>query len=339
MTPREAGRSLAISAISAIIAALGCHAAPPAGPLAVQRTPLTTAGALVAAVEQAGTLYLFAPERATIEHAGALVARIPAPDGAWAEAGTMPALDEPGTWVVARTAKGSVWRITTTGELEPIHDLLKLAPHVRSLAAAGGTLGLTLDDGVAVLQHRDQLERFAGDNLGEIIAGAGRVAIRRGPVVDVWDLAARRQARLTVPTAIAAGFTAPATGRGRLIVATPEALFIEAPASPAGALHRLTSAAVNTGCVLAQRADRRERATSRSRAALSRATWPPERATWARPRSSGETCPALTRSATASKSCRSSLNPLSASSTRRWAASTSVKAFAVATSTSKRLAS
>ncbi|HEY0190110.1 MAG TPA: hypothetical protein VGC42_03255, partial [Kofleriaceae bacterium] len=227
--------------------ALGCRAAAPPPAMTVQRTPLAVAGALVAAVEQAGTLYLFAPERATIERGGALIARIPAPDGAWAEAGIMPALDEPGSWVVARTAKGSLWRITTTGELEPIHDLLGLAPEVRALGAAGGTLGLALDGGVAVLRDPAHVERFAiaaaRAEGGEVSAAHDRLAIRRGPVIDVWDLAAHRHATLTVPGALAAGF-ASADGRGRLVVATAGALFLEAPgADPAGALHRLAAPA------------------------------------------------------------------------------------------------
>lgn len=215
--------------------ALGCGGAMPATPVSLQRTPLIEAGGVSAAVEQAGTLYLFAPDRATIERGGALIARIPAPDGAWAEAGTMPALDEPGTWVVARTAKGSLWRITTTGELEPIHDLLGLPPRVRSLAAAGGTLGLALDDGVAVLRDRAHVQRFDSTReIGEIIAARDRIVLRRRDTFEVWDLAARRQAQLTVPGAIAAGFA-----QDRLVIATRDAVFLESPASPVGELHRL----------------------------------------------------------------------------------------------------
>ncbi|HEX4419529.1 MAG TPA: c-type cytochrome [Kofleriaceae bacterium] len=270
MTARRRSRlAAALAGLALVIpltGAAGCHARPPAQLADVARTPLATAGALVAAVELAGALYLFAPDRATIERGGTPIVRIPAPDGAWADAVTMPALDDTGTWVVARTTTGALWRITATGELEPIHDLLGLPPAIRAIGSGAGTVGLALDDGVAILRDRAHLARFpdaaqatgpaAGPSVAHapspaaaapaagpsITASRDRIALRRGTDIDLWSLGDLTHASYRVPGAIAAGFTDPA-GRGTLVVATPGALFVEAPGTASAELHRIAAPA------------------------------------------------------------------------------------------------
>jgi cbb3-type cytochrome c oxidase subunit III len=226
MTPRAVA---AIAVAAAASVTTGCHPAPPARTAAVTRSALAAAGDVVAAVEQAGALYLVAPDRVTIERGGRIVATAAPPDGAWADAIVMPALDDPGAWVVARTTDGGLWRITADGELEPVHDRLGVPARARSIAAGATTVGIALPDGVAILRDRTHLARFSLDlpgGPGTVLATRDRIALPRRDHVDVWNLQALTHADYAVPGALAAGFLDP-DGRGRLVVATRTAVFIE----------------------------------------------------------------------------------------------------------------
>ena len=231
------------------IGVLACRPAAPARPAAVARTALAPAGDVIAVAEAGDALYLVAPDRVTIERGGRAVMTVPAPDGRWAEAVTMPALDDrgaasPATWVVARTTTGGLWRITLAGELEPIHDRLGLPPRVRAIAADAATIGIALDDEVAILRDRTHVARFSTEALGmrgapgPVVATGGRIALRRGAHLDVWSLADLTHVDYTIPGALAAAFLEP-RGHGTLVVATPAALFIEA----AGGLRRVPAPA------------------------------------------------------------------------------------------------
>ena len=231
---RRAARWLGL----AIVGVMACRPAAPARPVALARTALPAAGDVIAVAEAGDALYLVAPDRVTIERGGSVVTAVPAPDGRWAEAVTMPALDDlgaasPGTWVVARTTTGGLWRITGAGELEPVHDRLGLPPRARAIAAAAATIGIALDGEIAILRDHMHIARFSPEALGArdapgaVIAAGRRIALRRGAHLDVWNLADLTHVDYTVPGAFAAAFLEPA-GRGKLVVATPAALFIEA---------------------------------------------------------------------------------------------------------------
>ena len=212
-------------AVLVTLGALACRSAAPARSEAITRTPIATAGDVVAVVELGDALYVFARDRVTIERGVAIAASVPAPASRWAEAIAMPALDEPGRWVVARTESGALWRITASGDVEPIDDRLGVPPRVRSIASSGSTVVLALDDGIAIQRDRAHLARFDGPT-GAVIAARDRIAIRRGDDLEVWDLVDQTRMHYRVPGAIAAAFTGDAS-RGTLVVATRDALFVE----------------------------------------------------------------------------------------------------------------
>jgi mono/diheme cytochrome c family protein len=145
MTARRSRARAWLAIAAAGTAAAGCHPRAPVRTAAVRRSALAAAGELIAAVELGDALYLFAADRVTIERGGAVVMTVPAPDGRWAEAVAMAALDDTGAWVVARTTAGSLWRITLTGDLAPIQDRMGLPPRARSIAAPGAAPGAVPD--------------------------------------------------------------------------------------------------------------------------------------------------------------------------------------------------
>jgi hypothetical protein len=265
---------------ASLAAAAGCGPAAPPRTAAVARTPIALPGelpaappapgldgALVGAVEQGDALYLFARDRVVVERGGVPAATAAAPDGGWAEAVAIPALersetrggdpdgsaggardsairgiDDAGTWVVGRTAAGALWRVTATGDLEPIHDRLGLPPGAHAIAASPTTVAIALDDGLAILRDRRHLARFPGDPAPvasaprasvALAAGTDRIAIHRGDAIEVWSLADQRRVTYAVPGAIAAAFTGDRDDQ--LVVATPRALYVER----AGRLRRI----------------------------------------------------------------------------------------------------
>jgi mono/diheme cytochrome c family protein len=261
MTARATPTRTAIALTVALgaLGALACRPATPARTAAITRTAIPATGDVVGLVELGDALYVFARDQVTIERAGAAVATVPAPGQGWAEAIVMPALDEPGRWVVARTRSGELWRITASGDLEPIHDRLGVPPRVRSIAASAfapsaasgaasgaapnptssaasaSTVVIALDDGIAILRDQAHVARFTGPS-GTVIASRDRIAIRHGDQLEVWSLVDQTRTSYRVPGAIAAAFTG-APGRGTLVVATHDALFVEA----ANTLRRLAA--------------------------------------------------------------------------------------------------
>jgi Cytochrome C oxidase, cbb3-type, subunit III len=239
--------TIALTVALGALGALACRPATPARTAAITRTAIPATGDVVGVVELGAALYVFAHDQVTIERAGAVVATVPAPGQGWAEAIVMPALDEPGRWVVARTRSGELWRITASGDLEPIHDRLGVPPRVQSIAASdaapnptssaasASTVVIALDDGIAILRDQAHVARFTGPS-GTVIASRDRIAIRHGDQLEVWNLIDQTRTRYRVPGAIAAAFTG-GSGRGTLVVATHDALFVEA----ANTLRRLAA--------------------------------------------------------------------------------------------------
>jgi cytochrome c5 len=254
MTPaRHRGAAIALIVT---LGALACRSTAPARSVAITRTAIPATGDVVGVVELDDALYVVARDQVTIERAGVAVATVAAPGSGWAEAIVMPALDEPGRWVVARTQAGELWRITASGDLESIHDRLGVPPRVRSIAAWGAapstasnaaarsTVVIALDDGIAILRDRAHVARFTGPT-GAVIASRDRIAIRHGDQLEVWRLDDQTRTRYHVPGAIAAAFAGDAA-RATLVVATRDAVFVEAANTlrrhPASALQALAAA-------------------------------------------------------------------------------------------------
>lgn len=211
---------------------VACHAATPVARAPIAQASVDPRDDVVAIAEQPGTLYLFARDRATIQRNGTAVQVVVPPSGDWADAATIPALDGEGAWIVARTTTGELWRITASGDVESITDRLGLPARVRSIAASGSTVGIAVDDGVAILQDHAHVARFTGET-GDIIAGDRRIAIKNGGHIAVWDLAQQRRTEYVVPGTLAAGFVA----GSKLAVATRDAVFVE----DRDGLHRLAA--------------------------------------------------------------------------------------------------
>jgi mono/diheme cytochrome c family protein len=247
MTARPRSGRLAL----ALALACACRAPAPARPVELIASALPAAGEVIAAVELAGALYLVAPDRITIARGGASAVSVPPPEGAWAEAVATPALDRAGPadaaarWVVARTTGGGLWRITATGEVEPVDDRLGLPPRARALGADGDTLAIAFDDALAVLRDRAHVTRYPlapAPGPARLAVGRDRIALVRGGQLAVWDLAAQARVAYPVPDALAAGFAG-----GALVVATPAALWRE----DAGQLRRLAPPAALRGLAIA----------------------------------------------------------------------------------------
>lgn len=256
--------------LGALGLAVSCRSAPPPSIAEVARRPLAAiapgapatgaviAAPVIAAVESGDALFVFRRDRAAIERGGAVAQTVPAPPGGFAEAAVLPALDGAGSWVVARSGAGELWRVTQSGELEPMSERLGLPPRARAIASSGAAFAVVLDDGVAVMRDRHRVERFplcrgagvaAGCSTvtalaapGALAAGTDRIALvsrsgardgSRGGVeseVEIWRLGDHQRVAYPVPGAFAAAFVArgPGAPADRLIVATPDALYAEA---------------------------------------------------------------------------------------------------------------
>lgn len=207
----------------AITALVACGGAP-IREVSVTRTELMARG-VVAATEQSDVLYVFERDRATIARAGTAVATVRPPAGEWTSATTLAAFDGDGTWVVARASTGALWRITASGELEPIHDRIGVGS-VTAIGAAAATVALAIADGVAVLRDPAHVARFATPRADELAVGRDRIALRRGDEIEVWDFGASKRVTYEVPRATQIAFV-DAAHAPRLVVATDEQLYVE----------------------------------------------------------------------------------------------------------------
>jgi len=208
-----------------VLVSLGaaCHAAPLRDQPAA-RSELAVHD-VVAVTQQGDALYVFERDRATITRAGVPVATLRPPAGEWAEAATIPALDGEGTWVVARGSAGELWRIATSGELEPIHDRFQLTG-AQLIGAAAGTVALAVTDGVAVLRDRAHVARFAVPGVAELAVGRDRVALRREAQIELWDLARGSRVHYRVPDATRIAFL-DAARAPKLVVAHRTGVLVE----------------------------------------------------------------------------------------------------------------
>ena len=191
------------------------------------------ARAVVAAAQQGDALYLFERDRAAIARAGNAIATVRPPVGEWKSAATVPAFDGEGTWVVARTSAGALWRITAAGDLEPVEDRFA-ASAVTAIGAAASTIAVAVADGIAVLRDRAHVARYALPRPDELAVGRDRVALRRGDAIELWNLAAGARSTFEVPDAQSIAFV-DAAHEPRLVVVTASALYVER----AGTLRKL----------------------------------------------------------------------------------------------------
>jgi len=204
-----------------LLVVAACAHAPPAKVQTLADTAAIPLANVEQLVELGDALYAFGAHTIAIVRGGAVVANVPATVGRWGTATTIPALDGEGRWVVATDAEGAIYRVRATGELEPIAAQLGV-PRASAIAAAGSTIGLATDGGIAVSTDGVHLARFAA--AGALAVAQGRLAISDAHTTELWDLA--HATRTSYPIAGHVAFL-DAEHAPRLVVSTPTQLFVE----------------------------------------------------------------------------------------------------------------
>ena len=208
--------------------ALSSTATPSATPTSIQTLPL---GCEVEVVTAGRLVFVFDQDKASIVRAGQVVGRADPPirDGhptRW-EAAT--ALEGPDgqRWVVG-LAGGSLWRVTSAGDLEAIGDRLGIGgTRVLSVDAAGPTFAIGLVDGVAVSHDGFHLMRFAtGSAVPFVAAAADRIAVGTDSSVDVFDLARSSRVHYSADGLSSVAFLDAATDHPRLVITANDAAYV-----------------------------------------------------------------------------------------------------------------
>ena len=258
MTGR-ARRSLAAVALAASLAfGAGCaassHSLAGGGvtPLRVRPVEWNAGHAPLAAVravaDSGGVAVAFADGGAAVIAGGAVIA-VDRAVPRWTAAGTIPAADGTGPWIVGVDGQGRVLRLRGRSAFEPVSDRFGLAAdRVLGVADAGGRYaGFLLADGLALADGATMV-RYAAGPLGALAAGGGRLALGGAPV-RVLDAATHAVHAFAVPSSARPAFLA-VSAAGRLVVATPDAVFAENERgdlalrfeSSRGAIHGLAAA-------------------------------------------------------------------------------------------------
>lgn len=175
-------------------------------------------GRVDAVVEQGDLLVLFGDKGALVLAGGALVAVDPSVT-AWRGAGTMPAPDGAGTWIVGVDGKGTLHRLKARSTLEPVSARFGLAGvPVRGLATTNHTHAFLLDGAFAVRQGAEVV-RFDGP--WRALAGGGDV------LSALFDGGVRVAGASDHTFAVEGARLLAVDGRGHTFVATDRALYGE----------------------------------------------------------------------------------------------------------------
>jgi mono/diheme cytochrome c family protein len=186
----------------------------------------------VRAVADSGSdVVAFADGAATVLTGGRVVA-VDRSVPRWVSAGTLPAADGSGTWIVGVDGDGRVRRLFGKTTLEPVSDRFGLAAdQVLGVATLGSAVaGFRLRDQIAVADGAS-VTRYATGLLASFAGGGGRAALGGDPL-RVFEVAGKRVSAFAVPEVSAA--TGPGraafvamTPQGKLFVATPETIWAE----------------------------------------------------------------------------------------------------------------
>lgn len=184
-----------------------------------------------AVADAGGDAVAFADGAATVLSGGRVVA-VDCSVPRWVSAGTLPAADGSGTWIVGVDGDGRVRRLFGKSALEPVSDRFGLgANHVVGVASLGGAVaGFRLQDEIAVADGAG-VTRYATGALASFAGGGGRAALGGDPL-RVFDVARKQVSAFAVPEASSsagpgrAAFVA-VTPAGKLFVATPEVIWGE----------------------------------------------------------------------------------------------------------------
>jgi hypothetical protein len=134
-----------------------------------------------------GVGYAFDPRHVSVLRGAQVIARANAPGRPWTAAVALPGPDG-ARWAVG-LAGGALWRVTSTGELEPIGARLGIGDaRVLSVDASGTGFAIGLAGGVAFSRDGVHLERFSGGDVTHVAIASARVAVGRADSIEVFDL-------------------------------------------------------------------------------------------------------------------------------------------------------
>jgi hypothetical protein len=184
-----------------------------------------------AVADAGGDVVAFADGAATVLSGGKVVA-VDKSVPRWLSAGTLPAADGSGTWIVGVDGDGRLRRLLGKSSLEPVSDRFGLAAdHVVGVASLGGTVaGFRLAGEIAVADGT-HVTRYTTGPLASLTGGGGRAALGGDPL-RVFEVEGKRVSAFAVPDLSPSGGPGPAsfvavTAAGKLFVATPEVIWAE----------------------------------------------------------------------------------------------------------------
>jgi hypothetical protein len=216
------------------LAACAGHAPPPVALTPGPSFPDARADQIV---EQGDLAYLFGPDRITIARGGiattvvALALPPSHPARVWTSAASIPALDGDGRWIVATRYDGTLWRVTTSGELESIGDRFRAGDRVMQVGSSGPTIALALVGATGITADGVHVARYP--IAGELAVATNRLAIATATGTELWDLA--KNTRTTFAVAGHPAFLDGAGPEPRLVVMQRDALWF----ARGGVLHRV----------------------------------------------------------------------------------------------------
>lgn len=204
----------------------------------------------VALVPHGPLVFAFDREKASILRGEQIVRRADPPPSAHWDAATALLGPDGQRWIVG-LAGDALWRVTSSGELEPLADRLGLGgTRVLAIDAVGSTFAIGLAGGVAISRDGAHVMRFAGEDVPFVAAANGRVALGRPRSVEIYDLDHGTRSSYAVKDVSAVGFLDAASAIPRLIVTSGEAVYVE----QAGTLHRVPMPAVRQMAISGGRA-------------------------------------------------------------------------------------
>jgi hypothetical protein len=179
----------------------------------------------VRAVADSGAdVVAFADGSATVLSGGRVVA-VDRSVPRWIAAGTIPAADGSGTWIVGVDGDGRVRRLLGKSTLEPVSDRFGLGgDHVVGVASVGGAATAFRLSGAIALADGAAVTRYATGPIAAIAGGGGRVVIG-GERLRVFDVARSKVSAFALPGAASSSFAV--TASGKVFVATAETIWGE----------------------------------------------------------------------------------------------------------------
>jgi mono/diheme cytochrome c family protein len=214
----------------AAVALAACGGASYSGPIvAPTRAGELAAGSDVGLVMLGGVGYAFEPRHVSVLRGARVVARTDAPGPAWTSATALTGPDGE-RWAVG-LANGGLWRVTITGELEPVGARLGIGDaRVLAIDASGTGFAIGLAGGVAFSRDGAHLERLAGGDVTHVAIAGARVAASRDDALEVFDLERGTRVVYPVERSSAVAFTDPPGRSGepaRLVVAAGGTAYAE----------------------------------------------------------------------------------------------------------------